>query len=80
MSRDEAATIGRDAIDGDVAATQRLVERYGQLPKALDTKQRYKRDAASSLKEATEREAKLKDDKKKQEARGGDRSGEVGRD
>ena len=65
MSRDEAATIGRNAIEGDVAATQRLIEGYGQLSKALDTEQRYKRDAVSSLKEATEREAKLKVDCKK---------------
>ena len=71
MSRDEAATIGRNAIDGDVAATQRLIEGYGQLSKALDTEQRYKRDAVSSLKEATEREAKLKDDCKKLAAAAG---------
>ena len=65
MSRDEAATIGRNAIDSDATATQRLIEGYDQLSKALDTESRYKRDAVSSLKEATEREAKLKDDNRK---------------
>ena len=71
MSRDEALTIGRNAIEGDVAATQRLIEGYSQLSKALDTEQRYKRDAVSSLKEATEREAQLKVDCKKLAAAAG---------
>ena len=65
MPRDEAAAIGRNATGGGVAATQWLIEGYGQLSKALDTEQRYKRGAVGSLKEATEREAKLKDDCKK---------------
>ena len=71
MSRDEALTIGRNAIEGDVAATQRLIEGYSQLSKALDTEQRYKRDAVSSLKEATDREAQLKVDCKKLAAAAG---------
>ena len=64
MSKAEAAEVTRSALEGDMGATQRLVDSYSALQQALDNELRYKRGAQKKLSDAISREESLKGENK----------------